>query len=772
MAVDPVCHMEVEPDKAAGSSEFEGKTYYFCNVKCKEKFDNNPEPYLEDGTSPDTEAMMVAAGAVVDKEDEYTAVDPVCGMIVDKRHAIKRHIAGRDYYFCMDSCARTFEAPEKELQTMRRRVNVALAGVLIAAVLRASIFLGLATAATILTWRPFEGIPFISGGLLLFLIVTPIQFIGGWGFYVGAWTGIIHRRINMDFLIALGTLTAYLFSTFVVFFGELLPKEARAQYFDVSAIIIAFVLLGKYMEEIIKKRSSAAVRTLLDLKPQTARIIKGGHEIEIPAENLKVDDIIVVRPGEKIPTDGIITSGYSSIDESMITGESLPVEKKEGNEVVGATINKTGSFEFKATKVGADTALMQIVKMVEEAQVSSAPIQRLADKVASYFVPAVLTTSLVTAIAWIAIGKPLSGLLAFVAVLIISCPCALGIATPAALMVGVGKGAELGILFRGGQYIERIRRLTTVVFDKTGTLTKGQPSVTDILSVTDGEKQDEILFYAASAEIGSEHPLAEAIVNEAKKKNINIEKPQQFESLAGHGVKTKMNENILLLGNRKLMTDNNIPIENAETNLEELESEGKTAIMVAKDNILIGIIGIADVIKENAKQAVLELSKEGVEIIMLTGDNKTTAQAIAKQVGISNVIANVLPQDKANVMKELQGKGKVVAMVGDGINDAPALAQADIGIAIGSGSDVAKETGGIILVKDDIRDVATSIKLSKATMRKIIQNLFWAFGYNTLAIPIAAFGLLNPMIAAAAMSFSSLSVVTNSATLKRFKIKY
>lgn len=770
MAIDPICKMTVEPESAAGKSEYNGESYYFCNIKCKEKFDASPETYLNSDEA-DTEAMMMASGAVVDEEGENTAIDPICGMIVDKEHSIKRKINGKYYYFCMESCANTFEAPEKELQTMKKRVNVALAGVLLAAVLRASMFLGLATAASILSWKPVESIPFVNGGVLLFLIVTPIQFIGGWGFYTGAWQGVKHKRINMDFLIALGTLTAYLFSTFVVFFGELLPESARAQYFDVSAVIIAFVLLGKYMEEIIKKRSSAAVRTLLDMKPQTARIIKKGHEIEIPAENLQVDDIVIVRPGEKIPTDGIITSGGSSIDESMITGESLPVEKTVDSEVVGATINTTGSFEFRATKVGADTALMQIVKMVEEAQISSAPIQRMADKVAAYFVPAVLTTAFLTAFIWaVILGDPLGGMLAFIAVLIISCPCALGIATPAALMVGVGKGAEHGILFRGGQYIERMRRLNTIIFDKTGTLTKGQPSVTDVISFS-GVSEDKIIEIAASAEAGSEHPLAKAVVAEAKNRGIAVHKAEGFEALTGHGIKAQINDSSILIGNRKLMQTNGIDIDNIGISLDALEKEGKTAVLISIDNGIAGAIAIADTIKDKAKETIAELQKEGLQVVMLTGDNETTARAIAGQVGITDVIANVLPADKSEVVKRLQADGKIVAMVGDGINDAPALAQADIGIAIGSGSDVAKETGGIILVKDNIGDVVTSIRLSKTTMRKIVQNLFWAFGYNTLAIPVAAFGFLNPMIAAAAMSFSSLSVVINSATLKRFKTK-
>ena len=755
--VDPICKMTIEDKDAAATSLYKGTTYYFCSGPCKEDFDKDPESYLHNESM---EVQAVSSGEM--------AKDPICGMVIPKDRAIKRVVGGREYYFCSETCVKTFEAPEAELKDMKMRVTIALTGVLALAVFRAAIFLGLAAGATILTWVPFSFLPWFNAGVWLFLITTPIMVFGGKGFFVGAYQAIKQRMANMDLLIALGTSTAYLYSAFVVFFPGVLPVEEKNVYFDVSAIIIAFVLFGKYMEELIKKRSSAAIRKLLDLKPQTARVIRDGTEVEIPAESVMVDEIVVVRPGEKIPTDGKVTEGYSSVDEKMITGESIPIEKKAGDEVIGGTINKVGSFKFRTTRVGADTTLNQIIKMVEEAQASSSNIQRLADKVASYFVPAVIGVAFLSAAGWSLFGNYTSALLSFVAVLIIACPCALGIATPAALMVGVGKGAELGILIRGGEYLERAEKLNTVVFDKTGTLTKGEPEVTEVITFEGSE--GDVILSASIAEKGSEHPLAEAIIKRAHMMGLSIPDAEAFEAIPGHGVRVSFNGKGILIGNRRLMKDRGIPVEEKETAISGLELMGNTVMIVAEDDKLKGLIAVADTLKEHAEDVVKGLKAEGVQVIMLTGDNERTARAIGAKVGIDRIIANVLPGDKAKVIKELQAEGKVVAMVGDGINDSPALAQSDIGIAIGSGSDVAKETGGIILVKDDLRDVIKSIKLSRATMRKIKQNLFWAFFYNTAAIPIAAIGLLNPIIAAAAMSVSSLSVVTNSAMLKRVKI--
>ena len=782
MAIDPVCGMTVDEKSAAGNVVHSGRTYYFCSPKCRHEFEANPAKYTGGGKASAetaqagghnhshdhgmTEAPKTAGAMIGEK-----AKDPICGMVVEKATALKSERAGRAYYFCSIGCQRTFESPETELKSMRTRVMIAMTGVLALAIMRAGAFLALATGATIVTWVPIPALPWFTWGVWLFLLVTPVQFIGGWSFYKGALSAIRTRSINMDFLIALGTSVAYFYSVAVLFFPEVLPVKVaeRDVYFEVSAVIIAFVLLGKYMEEIIKKHSSAAVRKLLDLKPATAHVIRDGQEMEVPADSVMVNETIVVRPGEKIPTDGVVLEGNSSVDESMLTGESMPVEKTVGDKVIGGTLNRTGMFRFNATRVGAETALAQIIKMVEEAQASTAPIQRLADKVTVYFVPAVVGTAVLAFVGWWLAGNFPQGLLAFIAVLIIACPCALGIATPAALMVGVGKGAEAGILIRGGEILERAQNLDTVVFDKTGTLTRGEPTVTDILPLADFDEA-AVLRYAAAVELGSEHPLGEAIVRAAHHRNLNISAVTGFEAIPGHGIQGEAEGRQILLGNRRLFAQKNIDAKPAEELMARLETEGKTAMLVGADGKLAGIVAVADTLKPEAQEAVNALKNIGVEVILLTGDNQRTANAIANELGIERVIAEVLPSDKARVIQDLQKQGKVVAMVGDGVNDAPALAAADIGIAIGSGSDVAKETGGIILVKNDVRDVVAGIKLSRATMRKIRQNLFWAFIYNAIGVPIAAFGFLNPIIAAAAMALSSLSVIINSALLKRTQL--
>lgn len=767
--IDPVCKMTIEDKDAVATSTYKGTTYYFCAKGCKKNFDKDPESFVYEKPSMKMEEMISATAKAIGE----MAKDPICGMVIPKDRSIKREAGGRTYYFCSENCVRTFEAPEAELKTMKRRVAIALTGVLILAIFRAAAFLGLAAGVTILTVVPIPWLPWFTWGVWLFIITTPIMVFGGKGFFIGAYHAIKNRMANMDLLIAIGTSTAYIYSTFVVFFPGLLPVEEKNVYFEVAAVIIAFVLLGKYMEEIIKKRSSAAVRKLLDLRPQTANVIREGTEVEIPAEAIMAGEVVIVRPGEKIPTDGIVIDGHSSVDEKMLTGESVPVEKKAGDEVIGGTINKVGSFKFKALRVGADTTLNQIIKMVEEAQSSSSQIQRLADKVASYFVPAVIGVAFLSAAVWIILGNSTAALLSFIAVLIIACPCALGIATPAALMVGVGKGAELGILIRGAEYLERSEKVKAVVFDKTGTLTKGEPAVTEIIAIGDQQSavsEEKILQLAAIAEKGSEHPLAEAIIKRANMLGIEIPDAESFEAVPGHGVKVNAQDREILIGNRRLMQNMRIDIEDKEPIISGLEEKGNTVMIVAENRKLMGFIAVADTLKDNAEDVIKGLKNEGMEVVMLTGDNERTANAIGSKVGIERIISNVLPGDKARVIKELQNEGKVVAMVGDGINDSPALAQADIGIAIGSGSDVAKEAGGIILVSEDLRNVIKGIKLSRATMRKIKQNLFWAFFYNTIAIPVAAFGLLNPMIAAAAMALSSLSVVASSALLKRVKI--
>lgn len=698
------------------------------------------------------------------------AKDPVCGMVVNEETGISSEIGGRLFYFCSPMCKQTFVQPEKELAKMKKRMYVAASGALVLAIIRAALYLSVAAGAMVVSWVPFPEIPFLSYGLLLFIIVTPVQFIGGWSFYVGAYHSIKHRTANMDLLIAIATLTAYIYSTVVLFFPDAIPGEEKYVYFEVSAVIIAFVLLGKYMEEAIKKKSSAAVRKLLDLKPAMARVIRDGLETDIPTNQVIQGDMMIIKPGEKIPTDGTVIEGKSSVDEKMITGESLPVGKQSGDEVIGATLNIQGLLKVKATKIGKETALSQIIHVVEQAQASTAKAQRLADSIAAKFVPAVVSASAVTFLVWYFVMQDyISGLLAFVAVLIIACPCALGVATPAALMVGVGKGAESGILIRGAEYLERSQKITTIVFDKTGTLTKGEPEVTDIVCVGKFSEK-EIMELGGSVEAGSEHPIAQAIVKKTKDMGTLLLSLNNFESLNGLGVQATVTGRQIYDGNRKMMKKFGISTENVESKLKQLESQGKTVIMVAVDNKIEGIIAVADSLKESSPMAIAALKDLGIECIMITGDNEKTASAIAEEVGITKVIANVLPSDKASEIKKLQSKGNVVAMVGDGINDAPALAQADIGIAIGSGSDIAKETGGIVLIKNDIMDVSRAIRLSQATMKKIKQNLFWAFAYNSGAIPLAAIGLLSPIIAAAAMALSSISVIANSAMLKRYNI--
>jgi Cu+-exporting ATPase len=531
------------------------------------------------------------------------------------------------------------------------------------------------------------------------------------------------------------------------------------------------------LEARAKGQTSEAIKKLIGLQAKTARVVREGQEMDIPVEEVKIGDLVVVRPGEKVPVDGVIREGYSSVDESMVTGESIPVEKKTGDEVIGATINKTGTFTFKATKVGKDTMLAQIIKMVEEAQGSKPPIARLVDIIASYFVPAVIGIAIITFIIWYFFGPAPAltyAMLNFVAVLIIACPCALGLATPTSIMVGTGKGAENGVLIRGGEALETAHKLNAVVMDKTGTLTRGEPSVTDIVE-SDEHKREKILRYAASAEKGSEHPLGEAIVNRAKEENIPLITPQHFNAIAGHGIEATIDGSSLVMGNAKLMEDRGIPLDGLEEKAEELSNEGKTPMFVAIDGNSAGIIAVADTLKENSKDAVDALHGMGVEVAMITGDNRRTAEAIARQIGIDRVLAEVLPEVKADEVKKLQAEGKKVGMVGDGINDAPALAQADVGIAIGTGTDVAMESSDITLISGDLRGVVTAIALSKATLKNIKQNLFWAFAYNTILIPVAAgvlfpfFGiLLNPIFAAAAMGLSSVTVVSNALRLRRF----
>jgi len=621
---------------------------------------------------------------------------------------------------------------------------------------------------------------------VMLALATPLQFWIGWRFYRGLWDGIKAKASNMDTLIAIGTTAAYLYSAVATIAPEYFPFESV--YFETAAIIITLILIGRLLETRTKEKASDAVRKLLDLQPKMAKIIRkeGNAEIEVetPLEQVLEGDVMIIKPGERIPTDGIVIDGSSSIDESTVTGESIPVDKKKNDQVIGATINKSGLLRVEATKVGQDTVLSQIITLVEEARTGKAQMQRLVDQVAKYFVPAVLAVAIGVGLGWYFIGGIgiTFSLLAFVSVIIIACPCALGIATPAALMMGAGKGAENGILFKGGEYLEIANKVKTIVFDKTGTLTKGKPSVTNIID-TSVMGENELLRLAAIAESGSEHPLGQAVVNYAKEKGIVVSNPDSFEAVSGHGLKARYADHTILIGNRKLMDENHIHVTaTTDSMLNDLEIQGKTAVLVAIDNKLAGIIGIADTVKENAKEAIDALKSMGLEVVMLTGDNERTANAVASKLGIDRVIAQVLPQEKEQVISKLKGEGEVVAMVGDGINDAPALARTDLGIAIGSGTDVAKETGGIILIKDDIRDVVTALDLGKKTVSKIKQNLFWAFAYNTGLIPIAGgvlvpflgvgiFGWL-PMLAGVAMAMSSVTVVGNSILLGRYKPRF
>ena len=714
------------------------------------------------------------------------AKDPVCGMFVEEKPDSIRHtMDGKKYFFCSSQCLNEFREPEKELKKLNIQVVSSLALTIPIILLSLPHML----PAQFGHFLPMDLMR--NSSYIMLVLATPLQFWIGWRFYKGFWDGIKAKASNMDTLIAIGTSAAYLYSATVTIAPEFFPFNSV--YFETAAVIITLILIGRLLETRTKEKASHAVRRLLDLQPRKVsvlRVIKSPtgqvleEEAKVPIEEIKENDMLIVRPGESIPTDGIIIEGASTLDESTVTGESMPVDKAKDDEVIGATINKTGLLKIRATKVGQDTVLSQIINLVEEARTGKAQVQRMVDQVAKYFVPAIVLTAMGVGLGWYFIGGIGFdySLLAFVSVIIIACPCALGIATPAALMMGSGKAAEHGILFKGGEYLEIASKIQTIVFDKTGTLTEGKPSVTDIYTIPEtGIAEKEILRLAAIAEAGSEHPLGQAIVRKGRQDNA-IPIPEISQAISGQGIKAVYQGLVILVGTRKLMIENSVTIgESAESKLTELENLGKTVVLLATDSKLYGILALADTTKKSAKIAVDDLKSKGKEVIMLTGDNERTAKSIASQLGIERVVAQVLPQQKEKVISGLKSEGKTVAMVGDGINDAPALAVADLGIAIGSGTDVAKETGGIILIKGDVRDVSIALELGKKTVTKIKQNLFWAFAYNTGLIPIAGgalvpllgvgmFGWL-PMLAALAMAMSSVTVVGNSILLDRYKPK-
>jgi len=714
------------------------------------------------------------------------AKDPVCGMFVEEKPDSIRHtMNGKKYFFCSGQCLNEFREPEKEL----KKLNIQVASSVALTIPIILLSLPHMLPAQFGHFLPMDLMR--NSSYIMLVLATPLQFWIGWRLYKGFWDGIKAKASNMDTLIAIGTSAAYLYSATVTIAPEFFPFNSV--YFETAAVIITLILIGRLLETRTKEKASHAVRRLLDLQPRKARVLRVikiptgqvlEEEVKIPIEEIKENDMLIVRPGESIPTDGIIIEGASTLDESTITGESIPVDKVKDDEVIGATINKTGLLKIRATKVGQDTVLSQIVNLVEEARTGKAKVQRMVDQVAKYFVPAIVLTAIGVGLGWYFLGGIgfTYSLLAFVSVIIIACPCALGIATPAALMMGSGKAAEYGILFKGGEYLEIASKIQTIVFDKTGTLTEGKPSLTDIYTIPEsGIAEKEILRLAAIAEAGSEHPLGQAIVRKGRQDNA-IPIPAISQAISGQGLKAVYQGLVILVGTRKLMIENGIPIgESVESKLTELENLGKTAVLLAADSKLYGILALADTTKESAKIAVDDLKSKGKEVIMLTGDNERTAKSIASQLGIDRVVAQVLPQQKEKVISGLKSEGKTVAMVGDGINDAPALAVADLGIAIGSGTDVAKETGGIILIKGDVRDVSIALELGKKTVTKIKQNLFWAFAYNTGLIPIAGgalvpllgvgiFGWL-PMLAALAMAMSSVTVVGNSILLDRYKPK-
>ncbi len=796
---DPVCGMNIEEQDAAGTVEYEGTLYHFCSPSCIEKFKANPQHYVEASATtepPPANAQEIEYTCPMDPEvhQKGPGTCPKCGMALEP--VTFQPLPTRTEYTCpmhpeivrsepgaCPICGMALEPREvtgeelnPELLDMKRRLwisAVLTAPLLVLMVL--DVFPGahwLSTAAT---------------GWIQFVLATPVVLWAGWPFFQRGWRSIVNRHLNMFTLIALGTGTSYLFSIVALFFPSLIPASFRMQtgqtplYFEPAAVITTLVLLGQVLELRARSQTSSALKSLLGLTPKNARLVdSSGEEQDRPIEQIQIGDTLRVRPGEKVPVDGTVLEGASSVDESMITGEPIPVEKTANDRVTGGTVNGTGSFLMRAERVGSNTVLSHIVRMVSEAQRSRAPIQSLADSVASYFVPAVVLASVLTFVAWAIWGpEPRFGhaFVNAVAVLIIACPCALGLATPMSIMVGTGRGATAGVLVRNAEALERLEKMNTLVVDKTGTLTEGKPKLSSIRSLAGIISESELLRLAASLELGSEHPLAAAIVAGAKEKGLTLQKATGFSSFTGKGVQGSVEGHSVALGNRALLQELGISSSDLAAEADRLRAEGQSVLLVAVDGKLEGLVSVADPIKASTPEAVALLHQEKIQITMLTGDNRTTALAVAKRLGIDNVEADVLPEGKAEVVQKLQASGQVVAMAGDGVNDAPALAKADVGIAMGTGTDVAMESAGVTLVRGDLRGVARALRLSRATMRNIRQNLFFAFIYNVLGVPIAAgilypfFGiLLSPMLASAAMTLSSVSVISNALRLRKVNL--
>ena len=797
--IDPVCKMTIEDKDAVATSAYKGTTYYFCSEACKEKFAKNPSAFISPVVS-DSEKKASGKGKffTCPMHPEICQEEPglckKCGMALEASVTLSKtewtcpmhpEVVSDKPGDCpkcgMALEPRTVTADEEknpELISMSRRFWVSLVlSVPVVLIAMRHLIPGMAAIERLV---PIEILKWLE-----FILATPVVLWGGWPFFVRGWQSVVNRSPNMFTLIGLGVSVAYVYSVIAALFPDIFPGSFRGEsgevgvYFEAAAVIVTLVLLGQILELKARSRTGAAIKALLGLAPKTARRISNGKEEDVPLEHINPGDLLRIRPGEKIPVDGVVAEGSSSVDESMVTGEPIPVSKQAGDRVIGATVNGTGTLVMKAEKVGAETLLAQIVHMVAEAQRSRAPIQKLVDIVAGYFVQAVISIAVITFIVWAWIGPEprfVYALINAVAVLIIACPCALGLATPMSIMVATGKGATMGVLFKNAEAIEVMKKVNTLVVDKTGTLTVGKPKLVEIVSSGEFDEKS-ILHFAASLERGSEHPLAAAIVKGADEKGISLVNVESFESITGKGVSGKVEGRDVALGNLKLLGDLGIDPGELSQKAETMRQDGQTVMFLTVNRKAAGLLGVADPIKDTTAEAIKWLHKDGVNIVMLTGDSRTTANAVAKKLGLDNVVSEVLPDQKADAVKRFQDEGRIVAMAGDGINDAPALAQAHVGIAMGTGTDVAMESAGVTLVKGDLRGILRARLLSRATMRNIKQNLFFAFVYNSLGVPVAAgilypfFGiLLSPIIAAAAMSFSSVSVVSNALRLRRAKL--